>query len=26
MNDIEIFANWFGGCENKKLVYASLIG
>lgn len=26
MNDIEIFTNWFGGCENKKLYYKVLIG
>jgi transposase-like protein len=26
MNDIEIFTNWFGGCENKRLYYKVLIG
>lgn len=26
MNDIEIFANWFGGCENKRVYYKCLIG
>jgi len=26
MNDIEIFANWFGGCENKRVYYKCLVG
>ena len=26
MNDIEIFTNWFGGCENKRVYYRCLIG
>jgi transposase-like protein len=26
MNNIEIFANWFGGCENKRVYYKVLVG
>ena len=26
MNDIEIFTNWFGGCENKRVYYKCLVG